>query len=824
MAVGDHARRAAPPVSPPRQYRMDFQRPAILRLFPCATLAIIVCAVVLSFIGADGGAAESDAVRTTPAAKPVDVAAVDASARIEFAAFAEQYCTECHQGDNPDGQFFLNRLITSEATLAHAKGWIKVATALKSGHMPPGEEEQPPETARRQAIVFVEQQTANIAAAADPDPGRVTIRRLTRHEYRNTIRDLVGVDFKAATDFPGDDVGYGFDNIGDILTMPPLLMQKYLSAAEKILNEAIVTEKVIQPEMTYIPPEQLKREPRMESDPGWLTEHGDVYFDFEVPHDGVYKFRVFASGVQAGPDLVQMGVKVNGATQEVFELRNNRHYTDKHEVSVTLKRGKHRFGAEFLNDYWNPDAKKRSQRDRNLAVRSCELEGPFNGKPRPIPATHRRIFFTEPSKTQTPEATATTILEQFAGRAFRRPATDEELARLMKLFQVGQAAGDTFEASVEVALSAVLVSPQFLFRVERDHPATEPLGAYRISDFELASRLSYFLWSTMPDDELIEVADAGQLSQPEQLDAQITRMLQSPKAGALVDNFAAQWLQLRRLDDVQPDTQQFAFDEELRQAMYHEVAALFEAVMREDRSIHELLDADYTFLNERLATHYGIAGVRGPEMRRVELTDARRGGVLTSAAVLTVTSNPSRTSPVKRGKWILEQLLGIKNESPADVPPLDEQPQTAETGQLSLRERLKQHTADPSCAACHLRLDPMGFSLENYDAVGRWRTKDGELPIDATATMADGTEFTGPAGLRKILSQRKGEYTRCLAEAMLTFALGRGLEPYDGRAVQRIAEQTAADDFRFSSLVRGVVHSYPFQYRRPLHEEEVENE
>ena len=819
-------------------------RPPIVRLFPLATLAVILTSFILSLTnaeskdGSQGERSDPSPLVITRVAKAPNSGAPDSDAPAATNAvttktaqhdaevlqqFAGEFCLDCHTGDDAESHMELDVLLASEADQAQLDTWAKIVTALKSGHMPPGEEEQPTEQQRLAAIHTIEQQQTDLLCSGDPDPGRVTIRRLSRDEYHRTIRDLVGVDFNAAEDFPTDDIGYGFDNNGDVLSMPTILLEKYLRAAEKILDQAIVTQTTIEPELYHYPVDQLQRSPEMEADAGWITQEGEIYVEFEAPHAGEYTLRAWAAGQQAGPEHVRMGLKLGETTLREFEVKTNRHHSQKHEVTATLQAGKHRIAAEFLNDYWNPDAEKRRDRDRNLTIRSMEIHGPTDGPAAKLPETHRQIFVATPDATTSPQRAASQILERFASRAFRRPATPNEVQRLLKLFSEAQDNGDSFEASIEIALSAVLVSPHFLFRVELDHEPTEPGGAYRIGEYELASRLSYFLWSTMPDAELTQLAAAGRLSDPKILDAQVMRMLKSPKSQALVDNFAAQWLQLRRLDEVQPDKTQFPFDEELRRAMRNEVAGLFETVMRKDRNLFELLDADYTFLNERLAKHYGIDGVTGSDMRRVSLTDRRRGGILTTAAVLTVTSNPTRTSPVKRGKWILEQLLGITNESPPNVPEFEEQPAAAEAG-LSLRERLNRHTADPSCASCHMRLDPMGFSLENYDAVGRWRERDGDLPVDAEATMPDGTEFSGASGLRKVLAKHRDEYVRCLSRAMLTFALGRGLEHYDACAVQGIAETVAAEEYRFSAMVRGIVQSYPFQFRRILRKEEVENE
>ncbi|REK24991.1 MAG: DUF1592 domain-containing protein, partial [Planctomycetota bacterium] len=786
----------------------------------------------------------------------------------QLRAVVGNYCLDCHAGDDAEAglafEVVLKQTLGEQgpledgAALATLDTWTAVANALASGHMPPGEAEQPAESERRAAVEAVERLTRTLVCRGEPDPGRVTIRRLSRHEYRYTILDLVGIDYEVDDDFPTDDIGYGFDNIGDVLSMPPLLLEKYLNAAERILDEAIVTETTIEPRMQYFAPEDLLRTPVMQAEPGWLTEEGELFVFFDVARAGKYAVRVWAWGQQAGPDVTRMEITIDQQSHGEYGVRTKRNNAQKSEVVVELTAGRHRVAAEYLNDYWSPEADRRG--DRNLHISAIEVVGPLDAGEVDLPESHRQIFFVspgeflsvaEPTGAQQKEKrrnadvaqqaaarkiaqrrAAEEILARFATRAFRRPLEIGERVRLLSLYDKATADGDNHETAVQVALSAVLVSPQFLFRIERDPPRARPGEVYRIDNHELASRLSYFLWSSLPDEALRERAAKGDLHEPEVLRAEVRRMLRSPKARRLVDNFAGQWLQLRRLDEVAPDTEQFSFDEELRSAMYGEATALFESVMREDKSVIDLIDADYTFVNERLARHYGWDDVDGEALRQVDLTDGNRGGVLMTAAVLTLTSNPSRTSPVKRGKWILEQLLGVTSEPPADVPALDEAADNRAAGKsLSLRERLARHTADASCASCHLRMDPLGFSLENYDAVGRWRQDERGRPIDASAELPDGTQFEGPGGLKRILLERKQEFVECLTEAMLTFALGRGLEPYDACAVDAIVAQAAAEGYRFSALVDGIVQSYPFQYRRrataderPLQEEESTEE
>jgi mono/diheme cytochrome c family protein len=614
--------------------------------------------------------------RSAPQAAEVKPAHDPASAQADQVEFKEKivpllakYCLSCHSGDNPRADLALDIYKDAAAVIKHRKVWEKVAHNVRSREMPPKERKLKPTEAEIELLTtWIDNQLAKVNCDGPRDPGRVTIRRLNKAEYNNTIRDLVGIDFKPADDFPSDDVGYGFDNIGDVLSMPPILMEKYLAAAEQIVERA------------------------------WKS----------------------------------------------------------------------------------PEAKK-------------------------------RIMIADISGRGRREA-ARRIVETFARRAYRRPVTKDEVDRLMGLVELAERNGDGTETGIQLAVQAVLISPHFLFRIERDPEPNNPKAVHLISEHELAVRLSYFLWSSMPDDELFKLAEEGKLRQPGVLEGQVKRMLADPKAKALVKNFAGQWLQLRSLEAATPDPALFpTFNDKLRQDMLTETELFFEAVMREDRSVLDFLDADYTFVNERLAKHYGIEGVTGEEFRRVKLT-GERGGVLTQASVLTVTSNPTRTSPVKRGKFILENILGTPPPPPApDAGELSEDKEVVEAAPL--RVRLEQHRANPNCATCHQKMDPLGFALENFDAVGAWRTKDGKFPIDSTGVLPDGKSFKGPRELRAVLKGKAGDFHRCLTEKLLTYALGRGLEYYDKCAVDDLVKQLAKDD-RFSVLVLAVVTSDPFQKRR----------
>ncbi len=695
--------------------------------------------------------------------------------------------------------------------------------------MPPEDHPQPSREEISRLIQWIKAAPPDADCGRAFDPGRVTIRRLNRAEYNNTIRDLVGIDFHPADDFPSDDVGYGFDNIGDVLSLSPILMEKYLKAAETISEQAIVAgPKARGPVVTWDGPKLDASGGSPADDDGRiLSSDGEIAITHTLPSSGEYLLRVKASGDQAGPEPVRMAVRIDGKDLKRFDITAPRGTWQECTFRQKLRQGKRRLSVAFLNDYYKPDDPDPRKRDRNLIVQSIQLEGPLYAAGATLPESHRRIIFQTPKSRRDAPQAAQAVLERFASRAFRRPVPAGELARLLKFVDLAIENGDSFERGIQLALQAILVSPQFLFRVELDsrssgRSASESGSGRRssealsvpIGDFEIASRLSYFLWSTMPDDELYRLATEGKLHSSDNLHRQVLRMIKDPKAEALVDNFAAQWLQLRNLKSASPDHGRFpAFDEPLRAAMLRETEMFFSAVVHGDLSILNFLDSDFTYANERLARHYGLPGVKGEQFRRVKLKGHTRGGLVTQASVLTVTSNPTRTSPVKRGKWVLEQILGTPPPPPpADAPPFNEEQKAISAA--SLRQQMEQHRAKASCATCHSRMDPLGFGLENYDGVGAWRDKDGSLPIDASGTLPSGSSFRGPEQLKAILKSRSNEFARCLTVKLLTYALGRGLEDYDHCAVDKIVERLVASNYRFSALVQGIVESDPFLKRR----------
>jgi hypothetical protein len=741
------------------------------------------------------------------------------------------YCFKCHGAEKQKGDLNLSTIGNDEAAQHAGKIWRRVLDKLRVREMPPEDAPQPTaaEWERLKAAITILKRPLG-----PPDPGRVTIRRLNRKEYDNTLHDLIGLDLKTSADFPADDVGDGFDNIGDVLTLSPILLEKYLDSADLILDKAIVDEQVNLKLTGEQLPALIDGKPvdaHADGKGRVFTAIGEDFLDVAAPNDGKYTIKVKAGGEQAGSEPVRMLIKVGNEVVKEFKITATRSSPTTVSATLSLMKGENHLAVCFANPYTDaamsaaaPAAPPKPSTTaaakapaskpgiRTLIVEQVELVGP---PAPPLTDVQKRIMIAKPGPELGKREAAKTIIEHFATRAFREPVTKAKLDRLMALFDLADKQGETFNESVREALEGVLISPYFLYRMEHEQPDGPQGGVVPVSDWELASRMSYFLWSSMPDDELLDLAKEGKLHDPMTLDKQTRRMLQSPKSHALVETFAEQWLQLRSLNGHEPDPSEFPdFDKPLRKAMYDEATMFFEAVMREDRSILEFLDSDYTFLNERLAKHYGIADVTGPNMRRVKLTDRNRGGVLSMASILTVTSGPTRTSPVRRGQWILEQILG----DPAPPPPPGVKrlptPGKDADASLSLRKLMEQHRADPACASCHQRMDPLGFGFENFDAIGRWRERDGSAPIDAAGTMPGGKMFKGPTELKAMLVANKEAFARTFSGKLLTFALGRSLQDYDDDTIDQLDQALDHDQYRFSTLVTKIVASFPFLNRR----------
>ncbi|MGA3190799.1 MAG: DUF1592 domain-containing protein [Bryobacteraceae bacterium] len=732
----------------------------------------------------------------------------DTSFQTTIQPFVAKNCFGCHNDKMQSGGLNLK----AATDIARSRDqWEHVVQKLKAGEMPPKGMPRPAAEQVASVTKWLEDEFAREDASLKPDPGRVTARRLNRYEYNSTVRDLLAVDFKPADDFPTDDFGYGFDNIGDVLTLSPTLMEKYLTASRKIAKLAIEGEQA--PNMA------LKDRHGNRG-----KKAGEFTWERKFKWEADYVIRVEAATKYPGTLFFSFDGE---APQSVKAVPGFVAVGRVHDYRMHLQPGVHKMTAWFevseseaiaqyqkeLEDAEKKRKKKGEPEPAEIkpfvltkgAVDYFEVLGPYNPSPPPRPDGYKRIFVC----AQSNDTCARADLEHLASLAWRRPVTDAEVRKLASYVKMAEDDGESFEKAMEVGVEAVLVSPYFLFRMEHD-PATG--GEHRISDYELASRLSYFLWSSMPDAELFRLAKEGKLHDPAVLTQQVTRMIKDLKSDALVDNFGGQWLQTRNLDRIKPDPDKFAaFTPEVREAMKKETEIFFSYIMRYDRSILEFLTAKYTFLNEPLAKLYGIPGVKGDQFRKVDLTGTPRVGVLTQGSVLTVSSYPTRTSPVIRGKWILDNVLNTPPPPPpANVPSLKE----SEAGSaMSVRESLEKHRADPVCAGCHARMDPLGFGLENFDAIGRYRTEDGKFPIDASGTLPSGKSFSNAEELIQILQDDKDAFTRCVVEKMLTFAIGRGLERYDRPVVNAITQRMAENQYKFSTLVMEIVNSAPFQMR-----------
>jgi Protein of unknown function (DUF1592)/Protein of unknown function (DUF1588)/Protein of unknown function (DUF1587)/Protein of unknown function (DUF1595)/Protein of unknown function (DUF1585) len=718
-----------------------------------------------------------------------------------------QTCAPCHNDRVSSGGLNLSPFSAAVSITENREGWEKILQKIRTGEMPPKGVPRP--AAQMDALTtFVQAKFERADRNVKPDPGRVTARRLNRNEYSNTIRDLLAVEFHAEKDFPTDDSGSGFDNIGDVLTISPVLMEKYLAASERIAARAIGADPLPKPlSAEYHAKDKTIRRPDVST----------IEATHRIDFDGEYTVRIGLPGERAADAKpVAMGFWMDGKllhTMPVETKPSKLVYFNPYsaeEMRLYLPEGDHTFRAGFIDDEFvkGLSTKDAYSSKKNKYLESMTFVGPYPSNVEK--SSRKKILICNPNSGS---ACVERIISTLARHAYRRPVSKNEVASLIKLVGMAKAERMTTEQGIQLAIQAMLVSPHFLFRVERDPNPIDPARVHRISDIELASRLSYFLWSSMPDDELLGLAEAGKLRALGVLDAQVKRLLADPRSAALADNFAGQWLETRNLDSVKPDPQKFPeWGPELRDAMKTETRMFFDSVLREDRPLSEFLDARYTFLNERLAKHYGIAGVSGPEFRRVELSTNQRGGILSQASVLTVSSYPTRTSPVIRGKYVLQNILGAPPPPPpADVPPLDEEAVGA-TG--SMRQQLEKHRANATCASCHSRMDVLGFGLENYDAIGKWRTMDGKFPVDVSGTLPGGKSFGSPDEMRILLKADLFDFSRCLIEKMLTYALGGGLERYDNRTVDGLNRDLAASGYRLQKLIHEVVESLPFQSRR----------
>jgi len=750
-------------------------------------------------------------------------------------ATLDRYCVTCHNSRTRTAGLALDTLDVTRVA-ADAETWEKVVRKIRGRMMPPPGLPRP-DDATYDALSAHLEEALDRAVAARPNPGRTdTFRRLSRVEYQNAIRDILALDVDVSALLPKDDASHGFDNVSNG-ELSPTLLERYLAAAQKVSRAAIGSALPSPASHLVVLPADLTQEDHLEGLP--FGTRGGAIVPYTFPQHGVYEIQVRLArdrneNVEGLSEPQQVEVSLDGSRVQAFMVKPNRnqsgaYYADEavdkdlklrisvgagpHDVAVTFPRKT--FALEETERqpslaHYNMDRHPRVQ----IALYSVSITGPFEPGDAMETPSRRRVFVCKPARVTAEEACAKRIVSTIARRAFRRAVTDADLEAPLRFYKEARATGD-FETGIEMAVRAVLASTEFLFRIERDPKNAAPRTAYRVSDVELASRLSFFLWSSVPDEELIDLAIAGRLSQPATLERQVKRMLDDSRSEALVTNFASQWLYLRNLAAASPDARQFPdFDDNLRQAFRRETELFFQSIVSEDRSVLDLLRADYTFVNERLAKHYGIPNVYGSRFRRVSLGEnSVRGGLLGQGSILTVTSYANRTSPVLRGKWILENIVGTPPPPPpANVPVLQE---TDASGRaLSMRERMVQHRSRPECASCHRLMDPAGLSMENFDAIGRWRTRtESGSEVDASGGLPDGSEFTGASGLRSALLRRPDVFVGTLTEKLMTYGLGRGLEFHDAPAVRTVVRNAQAQDYRFSSLVLGIVRSDPFLMR-----------
>jgi mono/diheme cytochrome c family protein len=719
--------------------------------------------------------------------------------------FLARNCIGCHNEKNKSGEVNFQQFNSMESMIRGRETFENLVLKVRSGEMPPKGLPRPKEADVRAVTSLIESEFDRIDRKAKLDPGRVTARRLNKTEYNNTIRDLLAVRFKPADDFPADDSGYGFDNIGDVLTLSPVLLDKYLAAAEKISKMAVDAA-----------PHLKATAERFKSNSGPNRIPGpSLGVKYKFPVDAEYDIRTGLAGQRLdGKETVQVALAVDGKEFKTVDLLPTQQRGRFAEVRIPMAHGEHTVRARLLPPA--PDTAPipgADNKPRTGFVDYVEVRGPYKQKSGADLESYQKVFICGHAPGQHQPACARKVLSPLATRAYRRPATEKEVSKLVEFVELARKQGDPFEQGIALAIQAVLVSPQFLFRMEHDRNPNDPTAVHTVSEYELASRLSYFLWSGMPDDELLKAAQEKRLRKPGVLDAQVKRMMADPKSKALSDNFAGQWLQLRNMDSIKPDPDKFpAFDEELRECMRTETELFFDSVLRENRSLLDFVDGKYTFLNERLARHYGIDDVKGSEFRRVDLKTDQRSGVLTQASILTITSYPTRTSVVLRGKWLMENVLNAPPPPPPPNVPMLDEATVGNTG--SLRQQMEKHRANAMCASCHNRIDPLGFGLENYDPIGRWRTSDGKFPVDSTGTLPSGKSFKSPEELKEILKSSKDAFAQGVTEKLLTYALGRGLERYDRPATKSINQKLASDDYRFGRLISEIVNSAPFQMRR----------
>jgi mono/diheme cytochrome c family protein len=788
-----------------------------------------------------------------------DVAAGDSFNPKQFdelvAPFVKKHCVRCHNGEEAEGGLDLSVFQKADDLLAQRKPWQRVVRQLKAGAMPPEGYPRPNETQLKAVIAWLEQALVYVDASKPVDPGRVTVRRLNRTEYNHTLRDLFGVALPLAIDFPADDLGYGFDNIGDVLSISPLRMEQYLNAAEKLTSALLLkSDKPIYDEFSEaVFFKWTKSRPLNSSDRGWeIIPENETYLEFEFPLPGEYELRLYAWGVEKPTEKERPLNERWLETDALFKLDPNAKppveatilcddrvlghlpvlpgnstvaFQKPYKLRFTTQAGfhmiriQHRFPREMSEAEKAAHLKKPLLAPR-LGVRRVAISGPNRFAEAKLTVSHQALLNLTSIGDKRPLEAARESLRIIASQAWRRPVSRDELEQLTQFVGKQLDRGRSLLDAVELAVHVILVSPRFLYRLEPLPPGSKPGVAVPVQDYALASRLSYFLWSSMPDQELFRLAEANKLSDPKVLAGQVDRMLRDRRSEAFVEGFFGQWLGVRKLPDLRFDSKMFPeFSSELRDDLRRETELFVGSIVRENRSVLDLLRADYTYLNGRLAGFYGVKGIeKSADFRKVSLSGTPRQGILTHGSILMLPSYPNRTSPTRRGNWVLETILGEEPPPPPDNVPELAQTQAAQPN-LPLRKQLELHRTNAVCASCHRTMDAIGFGLENFDAIGRWRDKDRGQPIDAAGELPSGDKFSSPKELIQILTKRQDDFARNLVGRMLTYALGRGLEPYDRLAIDTILERTRADEYRFQDLIREVVLSRPFRWQRPDLEE-----
>ncbi|MCP5145169.1 MAG: DUF1592 domain-containing protein [Gammaproteobacteria bacterium] len=754
----------------------------------------------------------------------------------EQRSLLDEYCVQCHNFEDWAGGVAFD-VMELEQIAKDAKIWEEAVRRMRAGMMPPVGEARPDEKVLDAMVVSLET-TLDDHAAAHPNPGHIALHRLNRQEYANAVADLLSVTVDPSAMLPKDDISDGFDNVAAVLKVSPSFMEQYISAAQTVSSLAIGNASARNETATYRVPPGTDQRSHIEGLP--LGTRGGMLIEHQFPVDGEYRFSigglvsagyllgleynhtvvmtldgrpVFRADVGGEDDLKTIDQGQAAAVKAVGAK-----FTD---IPVQVTAGPHKVGVTFIarsfveSDDTLSALQPGSSMDRIARVSRMDITGPFNAAGISSTPSRDRIFVCQPADASEEEACAEEILSSLARRAFRRPVTAKDLAAPLKFFRNGRAAGGSFDAGIQNGLLAILASPKFLYRAEIPPADARPGDTYTISDVELASRLSFFLWSRLPDDELLALAEAGRLSDPKVLDAQIDRMLADPRAQSLATNFAFQWLQVRKLNDIDPDANLFPeWLGDLRDDFKTEIALFVGSIIEGDRPVTDLMNADYTFVNERLALHYDIKGVRGDQFRRVTLTDPNRFGLLGKGSVLLVTSYPNRTSPVLRGAFVLENIIG--SQPPTPPPNVDALPETVDGGvALTVRDRMVKHRENPGCFSCHALLDPLGLALENYNVVGEWRSKDRDAGqvIDASGVLPDGQPITSPATLREAIMAEPAHFVQALTEKLMTYALGRGVEYYDMPVLRRVVRNAEQDDYRFSAIVKGIITSTPFTQR-----------